>query len=156
KRPALQPPPGTNGFPYCCSPDGRLVAGITDGRATPEGEDTARLVAWEAASGRLVLDVRGRAWDPRLLSFSADSSFLAAAGEDGRLRAWDVRTGKETTAVKLGIGQPRSLVLSRDGRTAGVCSYRPNDPNPAYWDARVIDLGTGKALKELEYSFGDD
>ncbi|MEX0678198.1 MAG: hypothetical protein WD063_14035 [Pirellulales bacterium] len=84
------------------SPDGRLIA--TGTGATPTGDVAAQRVPagddnavrlWDAASGRLVRELKGHGHAVASVAFSPDSRRLATGSFDGTLRLWDVERGTE-------------------------------------------------------------
>lgn len=114
------------------SPDGKLVASVADDMACK---------VWEAATGRLVHDLRGHKEKtptnfPSMLyavAFSADGERLATADKVGHVVVWDVATGKELFALESpgmytwdpvqrlhSIGGARAVAFSPDGTHLAV------------------------------------
>ena len=114
------------------SPDGKLVASV--------GDDMACKL-WDAATGKLVHQMRGHKerTPTHFLSmlyaaaFSADGRWLATGDKVGHVAIWDVKTGKEQAKLDApgfytwdgkhrnhSIGGIRSLAFSPDGKTLAV------------------------------------
>jgi len=108
-----------------CSPDGHLLATACDDMA-------CRL--WEAASGKLVRELRGHApLTAEFLAsklycctFSPDGRLLATADQVGRIIVWEVATGKQLQSLQTrlffthdtnghGYGGIRGLAFAPDG-----------------------------------------
>ncbi len=109
------------------SPDGKLVASVGD-------DMVARI--WEAATGRLVHELRGHDEStpqhfPSMLfacAFTPDARTLATADKVGHIMIWDVESGQKVAALEAptmytwdpvqrrhSIGGIRSLAFSPDG-----------------------------------------
>ncbi len=117
-----------NGIRGAISPDGRLVA-VT----------TQPLTIWEVATGkkRLTVDAVPRA---EILTFSADSRFVAAWDQTGNVILADVRTGTVARRFQHADGNEglTALAISRDGKriAAGAPTGR----------VTVWDVATGDTL----------
>jgi WD40 repeat protein len=71
------------------------------------------------------------------LSFTADGSKLATAGNEGVLKVWDVKTGKELLSINAKAEvRPYAMALSADGKL--LASGGPN------METRVWEVATGK------------
>jgi WD40 repeat protein len=103
---SFHPGPTENGGRGALSPDGRLVA-----------VPTRPLTVWEVATGKKRLTVDG-APNADVVTFSADSRFLAAWDQGGSVVVVDVRTG--TAARRLQAPDATegvtALALSADGK----------------------------------------
>ncbi len=114
------------------SPDGKLVVSVADDMACK---------VWDAATGKLIHDLRGHPEKtpndfPSMLyavAFSADGKQLATGDKTGRVVIWDVASGKELSALESpgmytwdkvqrlhSIGGIRSLAFSPDGKQLAV------------------------------------
>jgi WD40 repeat protein len=114
------------------SPDGKLVASVADDMACK---------VWDAATGKLLHDLRGH--EPKTphhfpsmlfaVAFSADGRHLATADKVGHVAVWDVSAGKEIASVESpgmytwdpvqrrhSIGGARSVAFSPDGTLLAV------------------------------------
>jgi WD40 repeat protein len=114
------------------SPDGRLLAAMSDG---------GTIGVWDVATGRLRYGLSGHAARASV-AFSPDGRRLATGNFFGIVRIWDADTG-EAIATLPGehIHSVGGLAFSPDGRTLAV----------GYFD-RVIDLWdaeSGKPLRRL-------
>ncbi|HEY7326654.1 MAG TPA: hypothetical protein VH592_03375 [Gemmataceae bacterium] len=110
------------------SPDGNTIASVAD-------DMVCRL--WDAASGRLLRDLRGHQEQtphhfPSMLfvcAFSPDGRFLATADKIGHIVVWDVSSGKPVKTLEApgmytwdpvqrthSIGGIRGLAFSADGK----------------------------------------
>ena len=68
------------------SPDGRTIAAI---------DNTANILVWEVATGRLLHQLMGHKGRLFSLTFSPDGRFLASGGLDKTIRVWELASGKE-------------------------------------------------------------
>ncbi|OWK39042.1 WD40 repeat domain-containing protein [Fimbriiglobus ruber] len=114
------------------SPDGKLVVSVADDMACK---------VWDAATGRLVHDLRGHKEKTPThftsmlytAAFSADGKLLATADKVGHVVVWDVAAGKEIGSVEApvmytwdpvqrmhSIGGIRSVAFSPDGNLLAV------------------------------------
>ena len=110
------------------SRDGKLIASVAD-------DMVCRL--WDAASGKLIRELRGHQEKtphhfPSMLFvcvFSADGRFMATADKVGHIVVWETATGKQAATLEAGgmytwdpvqrkhsIGGVRSLAFSPDGK----------------------------------------
>jgi WD40 repeat protein/tRNA A-37 threonylcarbamoyl transferase component Bud32 len=122
------------------SPDGRLLA-------VPLDED---LVLFEAGTGKLVQIVKGPGGRVMYVTFSRDSSLLAATtwyeGRDGAVRVWDLKARRELfTKKQQGPKISGAAAFSPDGTRLLVES----DGGLAVWDAR-----SGEELQRVEFRPG--
>jgi WD40 repeat protein len=114
------------------SPDGKLVASVADDMVCK---------VWDAASGKVVHELRGhKELTPQnftsmlyAVAFSADGKYLATGDKVAHVVVWDVETGKELAACEApvmytwdpvqrlhSIGGVRSLAFSPDGKQLAV------------------------------------
>ena len=94
------------------APDGsRVAAALSDGR----------IVVWDVGSSghRTLLGARDAA---TALVFTPDAGRVLASSPDGTLRAWDAATGTAAFVARLPDGEPGSLDVTPDGRSAFVVS----------------------------------
>jgi WD40 repeat protein len=116
--------------PYALSPSGRLLA-----VAAPP-----RIVVWETATARKLLEVRCGLELDRGLFFSADEKRLHAL-DDQAFRSWDIATGRELHALPGETGLTHTIAFSGNGRvvaTGGLAG-----------PVRVWDAATGRQLQCL-------
>lgn len=149
------------------SPDGQLVASVGD-------DMVCRL--WEAATGKLVHELRGHEHRtphhfPSMLytcSFSADGQRLATADKVGRICLWDVPSGKQIRALEApgfytwdpkqrihSIGGTRALAFSPNGKllvVGGIGTIGNIDHLDGPARVEVFDLESGSSL----HVFGGD
>ena len=114
------------------SPDGKLVASVADDMACK---------LWDAATGKLVSELRGhKEKTPQnfnsmlyAVAFSADGKYLATGDKVAHVVVWDVEAAKEVGAVEApvmytwdqvqrlhSIGGVRALAFSPDGKQLAV------------------------------------
>jgi WD40 repeat protein len=90
------------------APDGkRLAAAAFKGKT---------VTIHEAATGRLVLVLRGHTSGINTVAFSRDGNRLVTAGSDGTVRIWEARTGQELLVLKGHTGEVYGAEFSPDGR----------------------------------------
>lgn len=147
------------------SPDGRLVASVAD-------DMVGKL--WDAASGKLVREIRGHQPQtphdfPSMLyaaAFSADGKHLATGDKVGHVVIWEVESGKEVAAVEApvmytwdpvqrlhSIGGVRSVAFSPDGKllaVGGMGKVGNIDHLEAKGRVEVFDWRAGKQLWEVQ------
>lgn len=121
------------------SPDGTMFA-------TEGPEETGLIDIRDAETGEPLHAFVGHEIDVNTVAFSADSSMLATAGDDGFLRVWDARTGDLITEV----GSP-------DGGNDDVWapSFSPDGTLvAAAWSfegaLRLMEVATGTIVAEVE------
>jgi len=127
------------------SPDGALIATAAgspydDERAAQPGE----LTIWEAATGRRVRSFRGHQGSLRLVAFSPDGRWIAAAGFDRLLHVWHVATGEAACPAAAVFVEVRP-----DPDNFGHCG--------PFWftaDSRGIDFRGPECWHRLEIATG--
>jgi WD40 repeat protein len=103
------------------SPDGRSLASAGGRRSDqPEGRP-GEIKIWEAATGRVRLDVPGLTHFVHCVAYSPDSRFLASAGENQIVRLWDAATGRELAAFRGHHALIKRVAFSPDGRSLASC-----------------------------------
>lgn len=104
------------------SPDGRLIA--TGSGGTPLGDPAQQLVPvvddnsvrlWDAATGKLVRELKGHEHSVWAIAFSPDGRRLATGSFDTTLRLWDVERGVELSRAG-GQSWIMKVVYSSDGQ----------------------------------------
>jgi WD40 repeat protein len=146
------------------SPDGKLVASVAD-------DMVCKL--WDAASGKLVRELRGHAektphhFSSMLyaVAFSPDGKHLATADKTAKVVVWDVASGKQLKTVEApvmytwdpvqrlhSIGGARSLAFSPDGAhlaVGGTGKIGNIDHLEANGRVEVFDWRAEKRVAEL-------
>jgi WD40 repeat protein len=89
------------------SPDGRLLAGVTEA-------DTA-VKLWDVARRREVRELYGHTGDVTALTFSPDGRLVATASRDRTVRVWDPRSGRQLRAIPHDR-EVTAVAFSADGR----------------------------------------
>jgi RNA polymerase sigma factor (sigma-70 family) len=113
------------------SPDGKLVAGTTDG---------GRLVrVYGVGSGKEVHAFTGSGF--RCVAFSPDGKALAAGDGAGIIRLWEMPDGKALLPTEPHEGGLSHVALSPDGKTLAACTLMAT--------VYLWDVTTGKLLRRL-------
>jgi WD40 repeat protein len=143
------------------SPDGKLVASVADDMACK---------LWDAATGKLVRELRGhQSKTPQgygsmlyAVAFSADGRHLATGDKVGHVIVWDVESGKQLATCEApvmytwdpvqrlhSIGGIRSVAFSPDGKqlaVGGTGKIGNIDHLEAKARIEVFDWQTGKQV----------
>jgi WD40 repeat protein len=154
----------------------RKVAASRDGKTIASVGDDMVCRLWDAASGKLLRELRGHQERtpnhfPSMLfvcAFSADGRFVGTADKVGHIVVWETATGKQTAAVeapgmytwdpvqrKHSIGGIRSLAFSPDGKylaVGGIGKIGNIDHLDGKSRVEVFDWQKGERLHE----FSDD
>jgi WD40 repeat protein len=101
----------------------KSVAFSPNGTTLAASSRDGRIVLWEAATGKEVLNILAHpghkdaafAGSP-CLAYAPDGKTLASAGTDGTVRLWDPVTARELAAFEGG-GACYALAFAGDGRT---------------------------------------
>jgi WD40 repeat protein len=138
------------------SPDGRLLA-TGDSRLTQvstAGEpaqvrDSGNARVWDAATGRRLHTLSGRAGGIRSVTFSPDGRLLATVGYRGakNARVWDAATGRCLLILAGYARSVRSVTFSPDGRLLATTDSSGTET------IQVWDTDTGRCLYALPGSF---
>ena len=139
--------PGGQARSVAWSPDGlRLAVGTAADGGTPRS-----VTVWDANTGRLVLDLKGRGESP--VAWSSDGKRLATGTARAfECKIWDASSGEEVLALSgafPGSQQPDSggfqaLAWSPDGRRLAAGERRNT--------ARVWDATTGRELLAMRHA----
>jgi len=84
----------TERYRVCCvafSPDGRRIV-------TGSWDDTAKV--WDAASGKVLLTLKGHIDWVRSVAFSPDGRRIATGSDDRTAKVWDAASGSEMLTLK--------------------------------------------------------
>lgn len=103
---------GSRLLSIACSPDGKLVAASTVGTLQPVHD----IHLWDAATGRLISELRGHTANVWKLCFSPDGRLLASASSDQSIRIWEVASGRLLTVLRGHGDEAWGVAFARDGR----------------------------------------
>jgi eukaryotic-like serine/threonine-protein kinase len=133
------PPSWVHGVAF--SPDGRWLVSAsgdydTHGNAWEKAREKAAVAGlWDAASGQLLVELRGHVREVIAVAVSPDGQVIATASRDRTARLWD-RSGKSVGAPLRHHDWVTSVAFSPDGRTLLTAS------NDRY--ARLWEIATGE------------
>jgi WD40 repeat protein len=152
----------------------RRVAASRDGSMVASVADDMVCRLWDAATGKLVRELRGHAektpngYGSMLfaVAFSGDGKHVATGDKVGKVKVWDVVTGKPVGEVEApamytwdpvqrlhSIGGVRSLGFSPDGKTlaaGGIGKIGNIDHLEGKPRVELFDWATGKRVAEYE------
>jgi len=102
---------------------------------------------WDAASGKQLLDVPEPWYMPLFLSFSADGSRVAWAGQ-GNVHVWDVDAAREVRTISDPGGDVGPLALSADGgRLAAAVGPALSS---VFDEVKVWDMADGREVMDAK------
>lgn len=147
------------------SPDGKILASGGCKQAIMGLCSKGFIKLWDAATGKLIKNLKGDFADMSSVAFSPDGEVLASGGCEqnggqipmcakGQLKLWDANTGRliktfKWDFVKAVLKNPNvsSVSFSPDGKILAS----------AGWDQtiRLWDVGTGRLIKTLEGHTGN-
>ncbi|MBD2119337.1 GUN4 domain-containing protein [Trichocoleus sp. FACHB-262] len=115
------------------TPDGRLVAGLSNG--------TIRL--WGTDQGKAVRTISGHRYAVRAIAISSDGQRLASISSDRTIKLWNLQTGQllRTITLQPSNGIATTLLISADGKRLATASDRNT---LQLWDAT-----TGQLIRTL-------
>ncbi|MGH9902545.1 MAG: WD40 repeat domain-containing protein, partial [Pyrinomonadaceae bacterium] len=138
------------------------VAFSRDGRLMAAGGGNNTVKVWDVRSGRELHSLAGPAGSiaasmgVQFVAFSADARLLVSMSD--AMRTWDLSSGRELRSVDMGAFSHRmfgggGVALSPDGtQLVGIDSDVDSDKTKVkFWD-----VATGRELRALEVSDGDD
>jgi WD40 repeat protein len=132
------------GNPLALSPDGSLLASVCllGPALTPQDATAVRL--WDAASGKLVSELRGHLSTVAGLAFSSDGQRLASASGDGTVKLWDVQARQDMLTLRGSRSFAHGLAFSKDGNrllsthALYTGTLQPGPSEVRVWDARPL------------------
>ena len=87
-----------------------------DGRTLATGGYDAKIILWDAASGKPVRSLAGHNGAIFSLAFSPDGTLLASASADQTLKVWRVRDGERLDTLKEPQGEQFTVSFTPDGK----------------------------------------
>ncbi|MFI5459937.1 MAG: WD40 repeat domain-containing serine/threonine-protein kinase [Isosphaerales bacterium] len=112
-------------YDFTLTPDGRLVAA-----SVREPDDRRWVFVWEAASGRRLLQLPGRA---QSLAFAPDGSLLAGGSDAAKIHVWSMPDGSEINTPSVGETTVNCLAFGpRRGRDFRAIDT-PVRPGRGWW-----------------------
>jgi len=116
-----------------------------------EGPDSSGIVdIRDTATGKSVRSYRGHSGDISGVAFNDDGTMLATTGIDGTARIWNPATGEQLHELAgAGATGARGPSFSPDG--SRFAAAWPDDGGGV---VRVLDLKTGRTLREVRSVFG--
>jgi WD40 repeat protein len=147
------------------SPDGRLLAEGPGPRSDMDIRDLANMRVIQSLRDEVKrsLTVDGMAFvdQGRTLIAGNSTTFIPSVKVPHRIHFWDVASGKLTRQIALDQGLPRSLDVSRDGKTLAVViepyraqaaapDHEPGQPNEAGHSQGASPVKTVLAFWDLD------
>ncbi len=112
----------------------RAIAMSPDGKVLASTEIGPVVRVWEAATGKILRELRGHKGSVLDFNFSPDGKVLASAGSDKTVRLWNIETGEVHLQLEATPQAITSVAYSPDGAMiAGGCQ----DATIRLWDART-------------------
>ena len=107
----------------------------SDGTRIASASVDETVKVWDAATGQVMLTLKGHTGAVSSVSFSPDGTRIASASEDKMVKVWDATTGQETLTLKGHVGKVNSVSFSPDGtRIASGDSHG----TVKVWEARAL------------------
>ncbi|MFL5341850.1 MAG: hypothetical protein ACJ8F7_17020, partial [Gemmataceae bacterium] len=114
--------------------------------ATASQDGTAKL--WEAATGRLLAELRGHAGYVNYVAFHPDGRQAVTAGEDGTVRFWDGSSGQALKTLAAHDSAVTVVAFSPDGREMATANHNRDKPTAAT-QIHLWDVATGERRATL-------
>jgi WD40 repeat protein len=137
-------------FTVTYSPDGRFIASGATIASGSTDNNAARLLLWDAASGKPLRSLEGHTGTVRSVTYSLDGRFIASSSIDKTVKLWDAASGKLLRTFEGHTGFVLSVAYSPDGRSIASSSI---DKTVKLWDAvngKLFNAASGKLLRTLE------
>lgn len=135
------PHPLTAGTTSEAAPIVLSAAWTPDGRRVALGDETGRLVIFEAADGRIAAERQAAPTAIRAISWRADSRFAAVGGDGGTLRAIAPFDGRTVWTIAAHRGRISRVAWHPDGRRIGSAGEDGR--------VRLFDANTGEEVLEV-------
>jgi WD40 repeat protein len=117
------------------SPDGQRLA--TAGSDVESG-GTGEVKVWDAANGKELLTMEGKACSFFNAVFSPDGRLMAAVGSDRAVRVWDAGTGQERYVLRPQTSHVVNVTFSADSARLATAS--------GDGVIRIFDMATGQEM----------
>jgi dipeptidyl aminopeptidase/acylaminoacyl peptidase len=149
--------PSSHASSVAISPDGKLLADCGYALSS-DGSYGPLLEIWNLQTGTLIQDLPSTISNITSISFTADSSMLAAAGwmnsnggSNGVIEVWSVSSGKQIASLPTRISQTAiSIACSPVGSTLAACGTAYSFLGYSYGVVELWDIPSQSLISSLD------